>query len=65
MEDFATNKMTDVKVCFVNTKCADCENNEVVAKEVEYCIASGFVKIITDDTVYITHISNAVLKKKA
>lgn len=65
MKEFATNKMTNVDVCFVQTKCSNCENNEVHATEVEYCIASGFVRIVTADTVYTTHISNVVLKAKA
>jgi hypothetical protein len=65
MEPFATQKMTDVNVCFMGTKCRDCENNEVNAHEVEYCIASGFVRVVTSDTVYVTHISNVVLKTKA
>ncbi len=63
--DFATQKMTNVNVCFVNAKCQSCENNEVNAKEVEYCIASGFVRISTADAVYVTHISNVVLKTQA
>jgi hypothetical protein len=63
--DFVTQKMTDVNVCFVAAKCQNCENNDVNAKEVEYCIASGFVRIVTADTVYVTHISNVVLKTQA
>ena len=62
--DFVTQKMTDVNVCFISAKCQTCENNEVNAKEVEYCIASGFVRIITADAEYVTHISNVVLKTK-
>lgn len=64
MEPFATQKITDVRVCFVASKCTGCESNEVTAKEVEYCIASGFVNIVTDETIYLTHISNVVLKTK-
>jgi hypothetical protein len=64
--DFATQKMTNVTVCFKYFKCKDFEkNNEVSALEVEYCIASGFVRIVTSDTVYVTHISNVVLKTQA
>ncbi len=62
MESFATQKITNATVCFIAGKCVNCENNEVTATEVEYCIASGFVRIITAETVYITHISNVVLK---
>lgn len=65
MELFATQKMTNVTVCFVNTKCKDCENNEVDASEVEYCISSGFVRIVTLERTYVTHISNVVLKTKS
>jgi hypothetical protein len=65
MGPFATQQLNNVTVCFVNTKCKDCENNEVSATEVEYCIASGFVRIVTKETVYVTHISNVVLKTKA
>jgi hypothetical protein len=65
MEAFATQRLTDVTVCFLGFKCKDCENNEVTATEVEYCIASGFVRIVTAETVYVTHISNVVLKTKA
>ena len=62
MDLFATQKMTDVTVCFVNSKCKECDNNEVEASEVEYCISSGFVRILTLDKTYVTHISNVVLK---
>jgi hypothetical protein len=65
MEPFATQKQTNVTVCFLGYKCKDCENNEVAALEVEYCIASGFVRIVTAETVFVTHISNVVLKTEA
>ena len=65
MELFATQKIMNVTVYFMGGKCTSCENNEVDAQEVEYCIASGFVQIRTAETVYLTHISNVVLKTKA
>jgi hypothetical protein len=57
---FATNIIKDVWVCFLAEKCANCENNYVEASEVEYCIASGFVRIVrkSDQRTWITHISN-------
>ena len=63
MKEFATNKKTNVDVCILGYD--DGKNVEVNAKEVEYCIASGYVQVITDDKVYITHISNVVLKMQA
>ena len=65
MGPFATQKLTDVTVCFLGCTCKDSKNNEVSAQEVEYCIASGFVRIVTTETVYVTHISNVVLKTDA
>jgi hypothetical protein len=65
MEPFATQKISNATVCFMGSKCTDYENNEVTATEVEYCIASGFVRIVTAETVYLTHISNVVMKTKA
>jgi hypothetical protein len=65
MDLFATNKMTDVTVCFLGKMCKDGASNEVIAQEVEYCIASGFVRIVTTETVYVTHISNVTLQTKA
>lgn len=62
MKEFATNKITDVEVCLLGLN--DGKNEEVTATEVEYCIASGYVRVITADKVYITHISNVVLKTK-
>ena len=61
---FATNLLKDVKVCFVAAKCSNCPNNELEAEEVEYCIASGFVRIKQKETnrLWITHISNVTLQ---
>ena len=64
MENFATQKLTNVTVCFLGYKSKDRENNEINAMEVEYCISSGFVKIVTSETIYVTHIGNVVLKTK-
>ncbi len=57
---FATNIVKDVEVCFLAEKCSSCENNHMLASEVEYCIASGFVRIVRkeDGRTWITHISN-------
>lgn len=63
MNEFATKKMVDVDVSILGAN--DGKNEEVSAKEVEYCIASGYVCITTTENTYITHISNVVLKTKA
>jgi|GEM_PF-1004649 hypothetical protein len=57
---FATNILKNVHVCFLANKCATCENSDMEASEVEYCIASGFVRIVRqgDGRTWITHISN-------
>lgn len=64
MNAFATNRIQDVKVCFVAAKCAECPNSEIEAEEVEYCISSGFVQIQQKGTkkIWITHISNVSLQ---
>ncbi len=60
---FATNVIQNATVCFLAGKCSGCENNEVQAKEVEYCIASGFVRVerASDGRTWITHISNVAI----
>lgn len=60
---FATNVLQNATVCFLAGKCAGCENSEIQAKEVEYCIASGFVRVVreSDGRTWITHISNVAI----
>ncbi len=67
MNAFATNLLKDVKVCFLAAKCTECNNNEIEAEQVEYCIASGFVRIEQKGTkrIWITHISNVSLQFEA
>jgi len=67
MDGFATNVVKDAKVCFLGVKCRDCANNEIDADEVEYCIASGFVRIRQKNTrrIWITHISNVSIQVEA
>jgi len=61
-EEFVTNKFKDVHVCMLGYETEDGANKEVSASEVEYCIASGYVKIVSTENVYVTHISNVVIK---
>ncbi len=60
---FATNVLHDARVCFLAGKCAGCDNNEIDAAEVEYCIASGFVRVQRrgDGRTWITHINNVAI----
>ncbi len=61
---YATQVAKNAKVCFLGFKCRDCENNEIEAEEVEYCIASGFVRIRQKNTprTWITHIHNVSIQ---
>ncbi|WP_008314080.1 hypothetical protein [Leptolyngbya sp. PCC 6406] len=57
IQHYATNYIENAKVTLVTSSQA------IEAKSVEYCIASGYVKVITqDDKTLITHISNVVIE---
>ncbi len=50
MDGYATHGVKKAKVCFLGFKCRGCESNEIEAAEVEYCIASGLVRIRQKNT---------------
>jgi hypothetical protein len=64
MNEFATNLLKDVKVYFLASNCTEGGLSEIEAEQVEYCIASGFVRIQQKETkrIWITHISNVSLQ---
>ena len=57
IQHYATNYIENAKVTLVTP------SQVIEAKSVEYCIASGYVKVNTqDDRTLITHISNVVIE---
>jgi len=57
IQHYATNYIENAKVTLTTS------SQVIEAKSVEYCIASGYVKVITqDDRTLITHISNVVIE---
>lgn len=54
---YATNYIENAKVTLISP------TQTIVAKSVEYCISSGYVKVVTqDERTLITHISNVVIE---
>lgn len=62
MSLFATNIIQNAAV-YLKGGCTKCVEEPVKADEVEYCIASGFIRIKEADSKreWITHISNATI----
>lgn len=62
MSLFATNVIKNAAV-FLKGGCTKCASEAVQAEEVEYCIASGFVRVkeAGSKREWITHISNATI----
>lgn len=57
---YATNYIENAKVTLI------APTQTIVAKSVEYCISSGYVKVVTqDERTLITHISNVVIEVDA
>lgn len=57
IDHYATNYLEDVKVFLIAPA------QTVEATSVEYCISSGYVKIVTrDERTLITHITNVVIE---
>ncbi|MGK7952123.1 MAG: hypothetical protein AB4368_25900 [Xenococcaceae cyanobacterium] len=57
---YATNYIENAKVTLISP------TQTIVAKSVEYCISSGYVKVVTqDERTLITHISNVVIEVDA
>jgi len=57
IQHYATNYIENAKVALIAPA------QTVEAKSVEYCISSGYVKVVTqDDRTLITHISNVVIE---
>lgn len=62
MSLLATNVIKNASV-YLKGGCTKCANEAVKADEVEYCIASGFIRIkeAGSKREWITHISNATI----
>ncbi len=62
MSQFATNVIKNASV-YLKGGCTKCADEPVKAEEVEYCIASGFIRITEAGSKrkWITHISNATI----
>jgi len=57
IQHYATNYLENVKVTLI------APSQTIEAKSVEYCIASGYVKVSArDERTLITHISNVVIE---
>jgi hypothetical protein len=57
IQHYATNYIENAKVSMITP------TQTIEAASVEYCIASGYVKIVTqDERTLITHISNVVIE---
>ncbi|NEQ96497.1 MAG: hypothetical protein F6K30_07210 [Cyanothece sp. SIO2G6] len=57
IQHYATNYIENAKVTLITPL------QVIEAKSVEYCISSGYVKVVTqDDRTLITHISNVVIE---
>ena len=57
VQHYATNYLENVKVMLISP------SQTLAAAAVEYCIASGYVKIMpADGRTLITHISNVVIE---
>ena len=57
VQHYATNYLENVKVILISP------SQTLESSVVEYCIASGYVKIVTSDgRTLITHISNVVIE---
>ena len=57
VQHYATNYLENVKVTLISP------SQTLASSAVEYCIASGYVKILSaDGRTLITHISNVVIE---
>lgn len=57
IQHYATNYIENAKVTVI------APTQTIEAKSVEYCISSGYVKVVTqDERTLITHISNVVIE---
>ncbi|MEM8642024.1 MAG: hypothetical protein AAGG51_24910 [Cyanobacteria bacterium P01_G01_bin.54] len=60
VQHYATNYLENVKVILISP------SQTLASSAVEYCIASGYVKIMpADGRTLITHISNVVIEMEA